>query len=90
MREPKSFYNDLTYLSEVDFPLMTQRMWNDTPSDPDRQRRRQAEFLVLQRLAWEHIDAIGVRTQEMHDWLQGALRDTPHKPPCIIKPTWYY
>lgn len=90
VREPKAFFNDLQYISEVDLPLMDATWWNDTPSDPDRSRRRQAEFLVHQRITWEHIDAIGVRTQAVHDWVFATLSNSLHKPPCIIKPTWYY
>lgn len=30
----------------IDWPLMEQAMWNDTPQAPDRKERRMAEFLV--------------------------------------------
>jgi hypothetical protein len=40
------FYDDLNDLKEVDWNVMTLRIWKDTNDDPDRKRRRQAEFLV--------------------------------------------
>jgi len=72
--EPKAFYNDLGNLSEVDMPLMMQRDWFDTNSDPDRKRRRQAEFLVYERFPWEHVRAVGVRTKAMQTWVQETMR----------------
>jgi len=40
------FFADLAMLDRVDHALMRERMWKDTPRDNDRERRRQAEFLV--------------------------------------------
>jgi ssDNA thymidine ADP-ribosyltransferase DarT-like protein len=90
IKEPKAFFNNLADIDEVDLDLMTKKYWNDTDSDPDRKRRRQAEFLVYQRFAWEHVDEIGVRTRQMQQWVTASLRDTPHKPLCKVHPTWYY
>jgi hypothetical protein len=90
VREPKAFFNDLACLCKVDLPLMTQRDWYDCDEDPDRMRRRQAEFLVYQRFTWEHVQAIGVRTEAMATWVGEAIRDMPYKPPCLIRPSWYY
>jgi hypothetical protein len=35
--------------------------WNDTPDDPDRKRRRQAEFLVHGALPWDSVEFLAVR-----------------------------
>jgi hypothetical protein len=40
------FFSDLADLGKVDWKVMTSKMWNDTQKEPDRKRRRQAEFLV--------------------------------------------
>ena len=90
IREPKAFYNDLSRLCQVDLPLMLQRDWYDYNGDPDRMRRRQAEFLVYERFSWEHVQVIGVRTKTMATWAEEAIRDMPHQPPCLIRPSWYY
>ena len=47
---PNEFLTGSAELHRVDWPLMQSRMWTDTPDDNDRQRRRQAEFLVRDRL----------------------------------------
>ena len=41
-----TFYEDDADLDKVDWRVMRLRQWTDSPGDPDRSRRRQAEFLV--------------------------------------------
>ena len=90
VQEPKAFFNDVTEIGHVDLGLMTKPMWNDTDSDPDRMRRRQAEFLVHQKLDWSDIRAIGVRTVAARNWVQQTMGQLTYKPRCYIRPTWYY
>jgi hypothetical protein len=88
--EPKAFFNQLSDLSKVDFSIMPGRYWFDTNSDPDRKRRRQAEFLILGNFAWTDVRAIGVRTDAAKQRVEDIMRDTSYKPPCVIRPAWYY
>jgi ssDNA thymidine ADP-ribosyltransferase, DarT len=41
-----SWYDDLARLDQVAWDLAAARYWSDKPDDNDRQRRKQAEFLV--------------------------------------------
>lgn len=75
----------------VDWPLMGQPMWNDTLDDPDRMRRRMAEFLVHQHLPWDAIIGIAVRNKAaaqrvnaILDTLQGA------RTYVRVRSDWYY
>lgn len=84
------FYEDLADLANVDLRLMRSRFWLDSQADPDRKRRRQAEFLIHQRLAWTFIHRIVVRTKATRIAVETALTNAMHKPPVEVRPNWYY
>jgi hypothetical protein len=54
------YYDDLADLDKIDWEIMAARYWADTSDDGDRERRRQAEFLVYQFFPWQLITGIGV------------------------------
>lgn len=55
------FHDDPDRLDEVvDWPLMKATMWSNTPDDPDRRRRRGAEFVVHQALPFELVHELCV------------------------------
>jgi ssDNA thymidine ADP-ribosyltransferase, DarT len=85
-------FEDLSELSQIDWPLMRARYWNDTDEDGDRKRRRQAEFLVRDFCPWRFIDSIGVRDEQCAIAVRNALVEAgaPHCPDVKIKPDWYY
>ncbi|UTW68357.1 DUF4433 domain-containing protein [Anaerobacillus sp. HL2] len=45
----------------MDWDVMESKYWFDTDDDPDRKRRRQAEFLVLRHFPLELVLGIGVK-----------------------------
>ncbi|WP_422770686.1 type II toxin-antitoxin system toxin DNA ADP-ribosyl transferase DarT [Plantactinospora sp. WMMC1484] len=75
----------------VDWPLLTAERWHNTSEDMDRQRRRQAEFLVHQRLPTRAIRWIGVYdgarraqvSEVLHDHLLARSRiSRRNQPSC--------
>lgn len=85
------FFQDPSSIAEhVDIPLMSQRQWADTPDDPDRKRRRQAELLVYQSLPWNLIGAIGVINGKMEEEVKAVLANADHKPRVTVRRDWYY
>lgn len=84
------FFEDLKDLSEIDWNLMGSMMWNDTSTDLDRKRRRQAEFLVYDFFPWEAIIEIGVINTQMQTLVKQVLGNEENAPPVTIQSNWYY
>jgi hypothetical protein len=86
------WYDDLNELSNVDWSLVSARYWADQPDDNDRQRRKQAEFLVWQSLAWELIETIAVLKKDVQNKVERILTQFSHihRPKVVIMPEWYY
>lgn len=86
------WYDDLARLDAVDWSLVGERYWSDQPEDNDRQRRKQAEFLVWQELDWALIAGIAVCNEAMRLRVEEILQRFPqrHQPPVKIMQKWYY
>jgi hypothetical protein len=85
------FTSDLQRLETiVDWPLMVAERWNNTADDPDRQRRRMAEFLVYDRLPISLIRWIGTSSEGLASQVRIQLRDHPLAGRVIVRPHWYY
>lgn len=85
-----TFYNRLTDLDKIDWDVMNSRYWSDTDEDPDRKRRRQAEFLVHDFFPWKLIEGIGVYGDETAKRIRGIMEKVNHKPEVSIKRGWYF
>jgi hypothetical protein len=76
--------------SLVDWAIMKERYWADTMEDPDRMRRRMAEFLVHEYLPWSAVKRIVVRTQAVSVQVQDVLDNVGDRTPVRVKADWYY
>lgn len=85
-----SFYHDLKRLDRIDWPVMASTFWNDTLEQPDRRRRRQAEFLVHEFVEFQHISHIGVCTSRVEAIVNQILQNISSKPIVKRAPAWYY
>ena len=86
------WFDDLAKLDKVDWSVVYERFWKDTLDDMDRQRRKQAEFLVHRFCDWSLIQAIGVYNPSMQARVEEILAAYPvelHKS-VAVKPDWYY
>jgi hypothetical protein len=84
------FANDLKWLGEmVDWRVMESTVWHNTPEDPDRKRRRQAEFLVYRFLPLEAVETIAVYDLDMRRQVQSYLGD-PYQIDVVVRRAWYY
>lgn len=73
----------------VDWQLMRQTMWKDTPEEPDRMERRMAECLVHEAVPWEAFTAIHVRTEARRVEVQ-TLMASFEVPPITVERAMYY
>jgi len=83
-------YDDLARLCEVDFETCYAERWNTTPQHPDRQEKKQAEFLVHRAMPWSLIDTVGVANAAAEARVDAILADSVHRPTVAVKRTWYY
>lgn len=87
-----NWYDDLAQLDQVDWGLVGARYWADQPDDNDRQRRKQAEFLLWKSLDWSLIESIGVLDQQAKANVEAVLGQHPDLPGPEVetRPEWYY
>ena len=86
------WFDNLNDLDQVDWEAVNATWWNDTPETPDRQRRKQAEFLIHRFCNWSLINEIAVLNQKMRARVTDIMADyLPefHRPVKVIK-EWYY
>jgi hypothetical protein len=85
------FDSDLARIeSVVDWEVMRAQMWVNTADDPDRRRRRMAEFLVHQRVPIECLSAVVVCRDTMKELVEGLLASYGVELPVSVRPGWYF
>ncbi|RJP39076.1 MAG: DUF4433 domain-containing protein [Phycisphaerales bacterium] len=87
-----SFSDRLDQLGIVDFDVAYAEQWSTTPEYPDRQEKKQAEFLVHGAMPWPLVGEIGVLNQKASDRVRAILAAYPdrHRPRVFCEPSWYY
>ena len=86
------FFTDDADMRQVDWPLMKQMMWNETEADPDRPRRRQAEFLVKDSLPWAAVEYVATFNEAVAAQATAALQAQGGDVdvPVLVRKGWYY
>jgi hypothetical protein len=74
----------------VDWPLMTAPQWNDVPEDPDRQRRRMAEFLVHRSVPLSALLKVYSYSEPHAAGIRAALAGHFLADLVSVRPSWYY
>lgn len=86
------WFDDLARLDRVDWNMVYQRYWSDSLEDMDRQRRKQAEFLIHRFCAWSLIQQIGVINSAVKAQVEQLLAAYPSelRKPVVVHSEWYY
>ena len=74
----------------VDWQLMKAERWSNTQDDPDRQRRRMAEFLIHDRVPTVLLRWLAVYGERQVSQLREQLDDQRLVDRIIVRPHWYY
>jgi hypothetical protein len=86
-----AWFDDLADLDKVDWDAAYATRWKDSPEDMDRQRRKQAEFLVHRSMPWDLLTMIGVCNEAARRRVQSEL--AAHQREALrveVRPEWYY
>ena len=85
------FYEDLSLLeTTIDWTLMKAKYWSDTEDDPNRQFRRNAEFLVHDFVPWPLMIGIAVIDEAMKQQVNQVLQGFSCNTPVKVYRDWYY
>ncbi len=85
------WFDDIQRLDRVDWETVYATMWKDTIEDMDRQRRKQAEFLVHRFCPLEVVTEIGVINNDYKQKVEKILRQhNVNQIPVNIHHDWYY
>lgn len=84
------FYNNMDQIGEVDWTIVKERFWSNTEEDFDRMRRKQAEFLVKDKVPVSCISGIAVYEEEKRILVEEIIKKLgSHIPVKIIKQYYY-
>jgi hypothetical protein len=85
------FSADLADLDElVDWAIMKEKYWRNTPEDGDRRRRRMAECLAVGPVPWEAFGAVVARSEERSQEAAAQLATIGITADISVRPDWYF
>jgi len=86
------WYDSVADLERVDWQAVYARIWKSDVNDMDRQRRKQAEFLVYRFCPWTLIEEMGVCNQTAKTKTEGILAsfDVSLRRNVAVRPGRYY
>jgi len=86
------WFDDLGNLDHVDWNMIGERYWADRLDDMDRQRRKQAEFLVWQFCPWSLVTEVVVIDQTRKAQVERILAKRPAEQNRVVtvRRDWYY
>lgn len=86
------WFDDLGSLGAVDWDLVYERYWSNTDVDFDRQRRKQAEFLVHEFMDWQLIEEVAVFDDDHKEQAERVMSrfGKSLRRPVVVRRDWYY
>ncbi len=85
-----NYYNDLTSLDEIDWPLLQSRDFRRDPDDPAKFERYQAEALIHEYCPVDALVGIICYTKELESNIKQQAIDRGLELNVIARPRWYF
>jgi hypothetical protein len=84
------WFDDAARLNAVDWDMVYERYWSDNVNDMDRQRRKQAEFLIHQFCPWTVVQEVGVANARIKTRVEEVLKELDKGTIVNVHAAWYY
>ena len=84
------WFDNFHDLDKIDWKVVYADYWADTTEDMDRQRRKQAEFLVYRFCPWSVVNQISVLNDDTKVRVERILKQKNMFVPVTICRQWYY
>lgn len=83
-------YNDLADLVQVDWDIMKATIWTDSIDHPNRKSKRQAEFLVHEKMSLDACIGFATMNAKMQQELQPIVGEFNSKIPIGVRRQFYF
>ena len=85
-----SWYDDIDFLNELSWPIIQSKDWADTETDTDRQRKKQAEFWIKNKIPLASITGFAVYNAAAKEKVETLCAKHNRDIPVKVKPDYYY
>ena len=85
-----NFYDDLANLDKVDWEVMNAFVWRDDNDHPNRKSKRQAEFLIHEKVPIAACIGLAVKNERVKVQVQEILKDVNIRLPIGIRGNFYF
>lgn len=84
------FYNDFKDLHFLNWKLIDSKYWENTGTEPDRKRIKQAECLIYKEFPLSALTGIAVYNRECYDYIIAILKNYSSNIIVKIKSDYYF
>lgn len=84
------YYNSMAQISQIDWPLLASRNFQNDPEDPGKKERYQAEALVHLHLPIESLLGLVCSSPKLKESLEKQVNQRQLSLKVLAKPTWFF
>lgn len=85
-----NYYSNLNDLDKIDWDVMNSKYWHDHPDYPNRKMKRQAEFLIYQKVTLSACIGFAVYNKEAEQKLRSILNTCQQDFFIGVRPEYYF